>query len=354
MTVISQYGAVGLQYGLSAGEPVLRHALTDPDRPDPDRILITTGSQQALDLVVRLLSPADGTPGVAVIEDPAYVGALQILRSHRYERHGFGVDADGIDTEALEAALEAGLRPQLCYINPSFQNPTGASISPQRARHLCELAETYGFVVIADDPYRELYLDGPAPPALPDSPHLIRLGSLSKVIAPGLRIGWVDAEPAIIARLELAKQAADLHTATLNQLIVAELITDQPWWRAHRDQLRTRYRHRRQLLSDAISYHLPQHHVSPQHGGFFLWLRLAEHPAGHQSHSAISESAFGPDPLLRCALEAGVAVVPGIAFSVQGHPSPTMRLSYSAGDPSGFDEAAARLATAIAKFEQAG
>lgn len=328
--VLVERGALALQYGVSAGEPGLRALLTRPSEPDPDRIIVTAGSQQALDLVARVLVASNG-PNMAAIEDPGYLGAVQILRSHRFVLVGIPVDADGLCVEVLADRLANGLSLQLCYVNPTFQNPTGATLSPERAVRLVELAERHDFVIVADDPYVELSLDGVRRSGFPDSDRVIRLGSVSKTVAPGLRIGWLDADPRLSARLVLAKQAADLHTSTFNQFVVTEILSDDGWWAGHLDGLRARYGQRRSALADAIAHRLPDAIVTPQHGGFFWWVQLP----------------MGCDGLLPVALDHGVAFVPGSAFAIDVPAGNSLRLSYSAGDPEHFDEALLRLSRAV-------
>ncbi|MEZ5228559.1 MAG: PLP-dependent aminotransferase family protein [Acidimicrobiales bacterium] len=302
------------------------------DAPDVDRILVTAGSQQALDLVTRLAASPTETSTV-VIEDPGYIGASQVFRSHGHQLVGIGVDADGLRVDELADHLAAGLRPRLCYVNPTFQNPTGATLSAERAQRLVELAETYDFLVVADDPYVELALDDrPAATPLPESPQVIRLGSMSKTLSPGLRIGWIDADPRLVAQLALVKQAADLHTSTFNQLLVADVMSDSTWWSAHLDGLRNGYRQRRAALRSAVDRHLPNAQVTPQGGGFFLWCDLG----------------VDVDTLLPAALDHGVAFVPGAAFAIDQPANTSIRLSYSSGDQTQYDEAVRRLAAALA------
>ncbi len=338
--VLESAGAQSLQYGLSAGEPVLVEAIASRSPRSgagPDNIIITAGSQQALDLLSRAFSASDnGEAPVVAIEDPGYLGAVQVLRSNGYHLVGIPVDANGMQTDVLEAKLVAGLRPRLVYTNPAFQNPTGACLSPERATKLVALAEEYGFLIMADDPYIELYLAGERPRPIPSSPNVAYLGSTSKVIAPGLRIGWLDATPDIIDRVAQAKQAADLQTATLNQLLVAEVLSDGRWWDAHLDALRLGYRGRREALQAAVAAHLPTASVTAQRGGFFLWVTL-DRPVDVRR-------------LLDVALGEGVAFVPGDAFTIDREAPGTIRLSYSNGDPKKYDEALRRLASAYAKL----
>ncbi|MEZ5375390.1 MAG: PLP-dependent aminotransferase family protein [Acidimicrobiales bacterium] len=330
--LFAERGGVALQYGLTSGEPELRELLVRGDAPDVDRILVTAGSQQALDLVTRLAASPTETSTV-VIEDPGYIGASQVFRSHGHQLVGIGVDADGLRVDELADHLAAGLRPRLCYVNPTFQNPTGATLSAERAQRLVELAETYDFLVVADDPYVELALDDrPAATPLPESPQVIRLGSMSKTLSPGLRIGWIDADPRLVAQLALVKQAADLHTSTFNQLLVADVMSDSTWWSAHLDGLRNGYRQRRAALRSAVDRHLPNAQVTPQGGGFFLWCDLG----------------VDVDTLLPAALDHGVAFVPGAAFAIDQPANTSIRLSYSSGDQTQYDEAVRRLAAALA------
>ncbi len=335
--LLSERATTALQYGLTAGEPELRALLTRRHDPDPERLLVTAGSQQGLDLVARLVASSARRPATVAMEDPGYIGASQVFGSHGHQLVGIPVDHQGLCVDVLEDRLARGLRPRLCYVNPTFQNPTGATLSVERAKRLVELAERYDVLIVADDPYAELALDHPpSASSLPESPQVIRLGSMSKTLAPGLRVGWIDADPRLVARLALVKQATDLHTSTFNQLLAAELVSDDCWWAAHRQGLRTRYRTRRAELRAAVADHLPDAVVSPQAGGFFLWCDLG----------------VDVDTLLPTALDHGVAFVPGVAFAIDSPATTSIRLSYSAGDPHLFDEALRRLATAIVTMDR--
>lgn len=345
--VLERDGAAALQYGLTSGEPQLAELLASraPHQTNPDQIVITAGSQQALDLLARALTAADTKDNIAAIEDPGYLGAIQALRSNGYTLAPIPVDENGMVVEELERQLVTGLRPRVCYVNPAFQNPTGASLSPARATRLVELAERYNFVVIADDPYAELYLDGVAPTPLPQSEMVAFLGSMSKTLSPGLRVGWLNANPALASAVSLAKQPADLQTSTVSQLLVAELLADQRWWDEHTKALRDEYRTRRQAMKVALNKRLPQATLSDQHGGFFLWVDLTPYLQSSSRQIDLME-------LLPAAVANGVAFVPGSAFrsselTAADPGAPTVRLSYSSGDPNLFDEAIARLAACL-------
>lgn len=334
-SMFEREGAASLQYGSTAGEPALREILASYEAVHPDDLVVTTGSQQALDLVARTLA----TPGdCAVIDAPGYVGAIQVLRGNGLALHGCAVDHDGLDTEQLEAMLDDGLRPCLVYTNPLHQNPTGGRLSVKRAQHLVMLADRFDFWIVADDPYREITFEGSVPspeeglhPSTSD--RVILLGSLSKTLSPGLRIGWCSGPTRAMRTIVIAKQAADLHTATLNQLIAASMLSDHRWWVQHLQGLRSLYQARHEALENAIATHLPESSVRPVTGGFFSWIDLPE---------------VDSTELLTTALELGVAFVPGSAFSIDGQPSSTLRLSYSYAATDTFDEGLRRLAAAVA------
>lgn len=340
--VLDARGSHALQYGLSSGEPELRTAIGDLECCQPDNLLITAGSQQALDLVTRVVTH----PGDTVfVEDPGYLGAIQILRSHGLRLIGIPVDANGLDVDRLADQLRSGARPRFVYVNPTHQNPTGANLALDRAQRLVELAERFGFLIVVDDPYVEIHLDGDASQgvlAATESPMIARLGSISKTLSPGLRIGWLQAEAALIDRVVLAKQSADLHTSTVNQLVVAEILGDKAWWSCHLGAVRTRYCERRLALLDAVSNHLPDAKIQPQRGGFFLWATL----------SSLETRKTDSASLLPDALRAGVAFVPGSAFSIDRAVPSSFRLSYSSGDPDDFPLAVQRLAAIVGPINE--
>ena len=345
------HGVDPWQYGPSAGEPALIDRIADEEagqdrRADPSEIVVTTGSQQALGLVAMVSTRPGDT---VVIEEPGYVGALQVFRQHGLHPTGVAVDRDGLDVERLASQLEAGLRPRLCYVNPTFQNPTGAVLTPARASALIDLAEHYGFLIVADDPYRMLGFyravaaaADPGPTARILHPHtssrVVRLGSSSKTIAPGLRVGWSVAAEDVTERIVLAKQGADLHTPTLNQLVVADQLADGDAWSRRIGSLRAAYRDRADALtaavSDGVGRALGDVAIERPRGGFFLWL-----------------DDLGVDTTagLERALAHGVAYVPGSAFGTGGAAARSLRLSFSSGDPATFAEGVRRLVDALSR-----
>lgn len=334
----------GLQYGLSEGSLDLRQRLVrlaeltqagDPGHqatpgPGPDRLVVTTGSQQGLDLVARVCV-APGTP--VVVGDPCYVGARQALASQGAELVGVPVDADGLDVDHLARLVDDGLRPRLVYVVPNFDNPTGTVLSPERRARLVRLAEAHHFLIVEDDPYGRLRFEGaPVQPIGEGSPWVVRLRTVSKTLAPGLRIGWLEADPEMVEAVTLAKQAVDLHTSALGQAVVANLLAQPGWYQAHLATLGPHYRARRDALVAAVDRWLPGAHYTVPGGGMFLWLHLP---------------GVDTDAALPRALDRGVAYVPGSAFAVSRPLGDHLRLSFATATPAQLDTALARLAPVL-------
>lgn len=326
-----------LQYGLTGGEDRAKAAV-EPLlgwAPDPARVVVTTGSQQALDLLARVLvDPGD----VVVAGDPSYLGALQAFRANRAQLLPVPVDEAGMVVDALADRLEGpgGVRPAFVYVVANFQNPTGAVLSDARRRQLVQLAETHGFLIVEDDPYGELRYDGvPVAPIGEGSDHVVRLRSTSKVLAPGLRVGWLEGPSWLVDAVVIAKQSADLHTSTLSQGIAAELLADDDWFRGHIAALVGQYGARRDALCDALDatfgssvvYRRPE-------GGMFVWARFT----GVATHDALGT-----------ALDEGVAYVPADAFTIEQRRPDTARLSFATVDPEDFTAAVDRLARAFTR-----
>jgi len=334
---LDEIGAAAAQYGLTEGIEELRELLSAQASVDractPDQMVITTGSQQAIDLLGRvLIDPGD----TVVVDDPAYLGALQALRGHDPNMVGIKVDEHGFDSESLETMIADGLAPKLVYTNPNFQNPTGATMTQQRRQHLAALADRHGFLVIEDDPYGALRFSGePQPSIATYSDHVIRVRTVSKTLAPGLRVAWVISPPAIHDALVIAKQAVDLHTSTYTQHTAFRLLRDEPWYRQHEETLGPWYRERRDALAaglrdcfgSGLEFAMPD-------GGMFLWAEFADHN-------------IDTTRLLDPALANGVAFVPGDAFAVERDLSTYLRLSFATASPPELREAAARLAATV-------
>lgn len=331
-----------LQYGRTDGLTSLRSQIaaeTSLQRSRPvatDEVLVTTGSQQALDLVGRAF--LDAGDEVAV-DDPGYLGAIQALGGRRPRWLPIPVDHDGLDTGALAAALRRGRRPKLVYTVTDFQNPTGAVLHLERRRHLAALAERWGFVIVEDDPYGQIRFDAPVlPPVAAWTDRVISLGTVSKTIAPGLRVGWSVAPAEITTVLGRLKQACDLHTSTLSQHLVDRLLST-PGWRSQRAAaLRAFYEPRAAALRDAVQSALTGASTRDARGGLFLWVDL---PGTNTA------------ALLPRAIGAGVAFVPGSAFSTRdaGEDGPgdetAMRLTFATLSPDRLREAVHRLASVV-------
>jgi len=328
-----------LQYSTSEGDPDLRRALTAVEArrglaPDPDEILVTTGSQQALGLVAHALL----TPGAPVLtEEPSYLAALQVLRLHGAEPVGVECDDDGVDPEALDrAAAATGAR--VVYLVPTFQNPTGRTLSAERREAVAEVIRRRDLWLVEDDPYGQLRFRGASQTPLAALPGMaertIAISSLSKIVAPGLRIGWLLAPEELRARLVIVKQATDLHTSTVDQAAAAHWLAEVDL-DAHLMRLRRAYAERHDALLAGLPAALPPGSTfNDPDGGMFCWVRL---PDGTDSGA-----------LLQRALDRDVAYVPGASFFA-GPPDPaTLRLAYSVERPARIAAGLERLAEALA------
>jgi 2-aminoadipate transaminase len=326
-----------LQYGPTEGLRPLRRWVAERHGLGADgdeHVLITSGSQQALELLTRaLVDPG----GLVALADPAYVGALQAFRATGVALTAIPSDANGLRTDVLAERLAAGERPALVYVVANFDNPTGSTLSAERRVDLASLADRYGFWIVDDDPYGELRWNGAAPVALRDlTDRTITLGSTSKVLAPGLRIGWAVAPVEAIRAMTILKQSADLHTSSFNQQVVHRTLAEPGFLEAHLAGLRTTYRAQADHLVGALRAQLGDRlTVAAPDGGMFVWAEL---------HDPAADTAL----LLPTAVDQGVAFVPGAAFGVESlHPT-RMRLSYATADPAALDLAVARLAGVIA------
>ncbi len=298
----------------------------------PAEVLVTSGSQQGLDLAARVfVAPGDAV----VVEEPTFFGALQILRRAQARLLAVPVDADGMRTDVLESLL-ARQRPKLIYTLPTFQNPSGAVMTLERRRHLLELAYRYQVPVLEDDPYYELRYEGDAIPplkALDDHGYVIYLSSFSKVLFPGLRIGWLAASRPATRQLALVKQAVDLHSSTAGQFLLERFIRDGHYAR-HVQRVRREYARRRDLMHDALTEEAPAgvSWTKPA-GGFYVWCRLPD---------AIRQSQ-----LLAKASERRVAYLPGNACFADEPGANHLRLNFTFAPPDRIPEGIARLADAL-------
>jgi 2-aminoadipate transaminase len=310
--VLREDGEVALQYAASEGFAPLREAVAAglPWAVDPAHVLITTGSQQGLDLVAKVLIDEGSR---VLVETPTYLGALQAFTPMEPAIVGVACDDEGVDLADLAAKAEGA---RFLYVLPNFQNPTGRSMSQARRAALSAEATRLGLPMVEDNPYGELWFDEEPPlPLTARNPNgCIYLGSFSKVLAPGLRLGFLVAPPALFPKLLQAKQAADLHSPSFNQRIVAEVMKDG-FLDRHVPTIRALYKGQCAAMLAALKEHMPAgvEWNSPS-GGMFLWVRL---PAGLDAGA-----------LLPLAVDKGVAFVPGSAFYAGQADARTLRLSF--------------------------
>jgi 2-aminoadipate transaminase len=345
--VLAEKGARALQYGTTEGYAPLREMIVQNMArygvvATADNILITSGSQQALDLIGKLLvNPGDRL----LVEAPTYLGALQAFDVYGADYVSVPIDDDGVQTERLEEALRSG--PKFMYILPNFQNPGGVTLSEGRRHELVLLADRYGIPIIEDDPYGQLRYEGEHLPPLivVDRENLRRddryrlgnviyLSTFSKTLAPGLRLGWIVAPPDVITKLVQLKQGADLHTSTFVQVVAHEVARDG-FLDEHVRKIRQVYRERRDAMLAALQEFFPTE-VTWTHpaGGLFLWVTL---PADIECKA-----------LFEAALQQDVAFVPGDSFYATGDEGRRhMRLNFSNAPPERIREGIRRLSIAV-------
>ncbi|MBS0506242.1 MAG: PLP-dependent aminotransferase family protein [Proteobacteria bacterium] len=336
-----------LQYGATEGYQPLREQLSafmaakGAEAVAPDQLIVTTGSQQALDLLGKtMISPGDKV----IVEGPTFLATIQCFRLYGAELISAPIDGDGVQTEALERLI-AEHRPKFVYLIPTFGNPSGALLSLERRRRVLELAVKYQTLVVEDDPYGDLYFgDAPPPSLLALSPQvpgsrelLAHCGSMSKVLSPGLRVGWLIAPPELLARAVMCKQFSDAHTSTFAQATAAQYLKAgrMPATLAH---VRAVYAERAQAMGDALRQELGAavDFVQPQ-GGLFVWARLTG--AG----GALADG----NVLAQRAIDQGVAFVPGAPFFCANPDPATLRLSFATAGVDKIREGVARLAQAL-------
>ena len=333
--VLSTTGKVALQYGPTDGYAPLREWIanslsTDTCKIAPEQVLMTSGSQQALDLLGKVLIDEGSR---VLVETPSYLGALQAFSVYRPEFKSVATDEHGLVPSSIEAVAEGA---RMLYALPNFQNPTGRSLSVERRIELVETCARLGIPLIEDDPYGSLSYKGePFPKMLNMNPDgVIYMGSFSKVLTPGIRLGYVVAPLPLVRRLELAKQAADLHTAQLTQMVVYEVVKDG-FLDTHIPSIRTLYANQCQAMLDAMAEEFPAgvHWTRPE-GGMFIWVTLPKH---------IDAMA-----LLDLAIAAKVAFVPGAPFYANDPETNTLRLSFVTVPPERIREGIAILGKLIA------
>ncbi|AVS86820.1 2-aminoadipate aminotransferase [Paracidovorax avenae] len=334
--VLGNDGASSLQYAASEGYLPLRQAVADflPWDVSPDQILITTGSQQGLDLVAKVLIDAGSR---VLVETPTYLGALQAFTPMEPDVHSVASDDEGPLVDDLASKVGSGAdRARFMYLLPNFQNPTGRTMTEARRVALSAKAAELGLPLVEDNPYGDLWFDQPPPlPLTARNPEgCIYLGSFSKVLAPGLRLGFLVAPHALYPKLLQAKQAADLHTPGFNQRMVAEVMKDG-FLDRHVPTIRALYKQQRDAMLSAMEREMQGLGVTWNRpdGGMFLWARLPE------GMSALD--------LLPEAVERNVAFVPGAAFYADNADARTLRLSFVTASAQQIQEGIAALAAAI-------
>jgi 2-aminoadipate transaminase len=346
--ILREAGPVALQYSATEGyrplrELIAQRLVANGVAATTENILITTGSQQALDLVGKvLIDPGDAV----VVESPTYLAALQAWNAHEADFVGVASDACGMDIDQLETVIDR--RPKFIYCQPNFQNPRGVTLSSKRREGLIEFSHRYGIPIVEDDPYLELRFEGEHLPGLialdsarqtdgkPYDGNIISLGTFSKILAPGLRVGWVVAAPPVIAQLTQAKQGADLHTSTLDQMIAYEMLRSG-FLESHKPLIVQTYRERRDAMLEALADFFPRgaRWTRPE-GGMFLWVDLPK--------------SIDATDLLRQAMARQVAFVPGEGFHVDGGGRNTMRLNFSNSTPEQIRKGISRLARELQRM----
>nr|WP_218868729.1 PLP-dependent aminotransferase family protein [Pseudoclavibacter chungangensis] len=340
-TMMSEHGAEALQYGGGQGIPQIREmilevmALEGITDASADDIVTTTGSQHALDLVAKLfLDPGD----VVLAESPSYVGAIGTFRSYQADVVHVDIDADGLDPDALSATITRlraeGRHIKFLYTVANFNNPSAITMSLERRRQILEICRREHILILEDNPYGLLYFDEPAPPAIRslDADGVIYLGSFSKILSPGLRVGYVLAPHAIREKLILAVESSILSPSTFNQWVVTEYLR-QSDWQEQIEEYRGVYRERRDAMDEALREHLPQFTWTKPGGGFFTWLQLSEDLDSKQ--------------MLPRAVTELVAYTPGTAFFADGRGHHEMRLSFCFPTPDRIRTGVRRLANVI-------
>jgi 2-aminoadipate transaminase len=345
--VLAEKGKEALQYGATEGYGPLRELIAKNMKrygivATPENVMLTSGSQQALDLIAKLLINRGDR---ILVEAPTYLGALQAFAVFGAEYVSVPIDHDGLRTDMLDEALRSG--PKFMYLLPNFQNPGGVTLSRERREELVYMSDKYGVPIIEDDPYGQLRYEGEHMPPLVmmDRVNLRRdngytlgnviyMSTFSKTLAPGLRLGWMVAPPDVIAKLVQLKQGADLHTSTFNQIVTYE-VAKNGFLDEHVKEIRNVYRERRNAMLAALDEFFPEEATwtRPQ-GGLFLWVTLP--------HGMDCEELF------QTALKNNVAFVPGTSFYPEGEEGKLhMRLNFSYMEPDRIHEGIRRLSVAV-------
>jgi 2-aminoadipate transaminase len=347
--IMDKKGRIALQYGPTEGLPELKEEFIkflekeEGIKPKHENLLITTASQQALDLVARLFIDASDP---VIVELPSYMGGLQVFKSYGCDFVGVRMDQDGIITTELEEKLQ-WLKDQdehykFVYLVPDFQNPSGVTLSEKKRKRIVELSEKYSVIVVEDSPYRQIRFEGKAPKMIyridketVKCDNIISIFTLSKTFAPSLRIGIILANELIIKKMVILKQSLDLCTSSLNQLIAADFFATGEFYR-HVEKVKKVYKEKKDAMLASLEKYMPEgvSWTKPE-GGLFLWVKLPEY--------------ISADDMFEDAIKENVAYVIGSAFHVDGSGKNTMRLNFSYPTLYEIEEGIKRLATAIKK-----
>ena len=319
--VFEEHGQEAMQYGAAKGVTALREVIQqhvkEKENVDSklDNVLVTTGSEQALDLVGKaFVDPGD----TVLVEQPTYLCALDVFRSYGANFASVEMDEDGMKMDALEEALKANPNTKLIYTVPNFQNPTGRTMTEERRKQLAELAEKYDVYVLEDNPYGEIRFAGqhvPAVKSFDKSGHVLYMSTFSKTLAPGFRLGWLVADEDVVNKLTVLKQSADLHTDNLAQFAVAQFFADNDV-DAHVKEISALYGKRKDLMLEGIKKYFPEgvKYTNPE-GGMFLWVEVP----------GVDDTV----ELFKECLEHDVAFVPGDPFFAGKAQPGAFRLNYS-------------------------
>jgi DNA-binding transcriptional MocR family regulator len=340
--VLRESSAIALQYAGGQGRSGLRERLAmlmaEEDTPaDPEDMVVTAGAQQGLDLIAKVLvDPGDWI----AIEAPAYVGALSAFGAYEPRYLQIDLDEDGMIVEQLEDALLKGARPKFVYTVPNFHNPAGVTMSRDRREHLVALCRGAGIPIVEDNPYGLLRFEGDRNPTLRslDPQNVIYLGTVSKLFAAGLRVGWTVAAQGVTQRLILAKEAVDLCCSSFNMLVVERWLTSEHWRPALAGLVDT-YRSRRDAMLSALTEHFPTRATwTHPAGGFFIWATLPEH--------------LDTQMMLAAAIDRRVAYVPGTGFYPDGRGRSSMRLAFCYPSEDRIAEGVRRLGELLADEDE--
>jgi 2-aminoadipate transaminase len=345
--IASESCAKALQYGPTEGLEETKDCIAEVMAAegmsvDAEDVLVTTGGQQVIDLVSKtLIDPGD----VVVAEGPTYPGAVPVFTAYEADVVQIDMDSDGMRIDLLEQTLDRlereGRRPKFIYTVPSFQNPAGVTMSQPRRRRLVEVAHERELLVLEDNPYGLLRYEGDPPPpllSLDGGVYVMYLGTFSKILSPGIRLGWVVAPPPVLEKINLGKQSADLCTSTLSQLMVQAYFAEGNW-REYVDSLTEIYRARRDTMLDALADHFPpQAEWTRPSGGLFIWATLPDF--------------IDTTDLLARALHENVAFVPGEAAFLDGRGTNAMRLNFSGSDEEAIREGVRRIGEVVTEQVQ--